>query len=38
VLESAEDALAGELLELVVEKVHRCTDDAVGFDAQAADW
>jgi uncharacterized protein DUF6206 len=38
VLESAEDALAGELLELVVEKVHRCTDDAVGFDAQAANW
>jgi uncharacterized protein DUF6206 len=38
ILASAEEALIQELLELVVETVHRCTDEAVGFDAQAANW
>jgi hypothetical protein len=38
VLASADDTRTSELLDLVVEYVHRCTDDAVGFDAQAANW
>ena len=38
ILASAEEARARELLELVVENVHRCTDEAVGLDAQAANW
>ncbi len=38
ILASAGDARVRELLELVVANVHRCTDGAVGFDAQAANW
>jgi hypothetical protein len=38
ILASAEDTRARELLELVVDNVHRCTDDVVGLDAQAANW
>ena len=38
ILATAQEAHARELLELVVENVHRCTDDAVGLDAQAANW
>ena len=38
ILASAADTRARELLELVVENVHRCTDEVVGFDAQAANW
>ncbi|MGZ4342787.1 MAG: DUF6206 family protein [Solirubrobacteraceae bacterium] len=38
VLQHADDARVRELLELVVENVHCCTDDEVGFDAQAANW
>jgi hypothetical protein len=38
ILATAEDAHARELLESIVEHVHRCTDEAVGFDAQAANW
>jgi len=38
ILASADEARAQELLELVVENVHRCADDVVGFDAQAANW
>ncbi len=38
ILQHAEGARARELVELVVENVHRCTDDVVGFDAQAANW
>jgi len=38
ILQHAEEARVGELLEVVVENVHRCTDEVVGFDAQAANW
>jgi hypothetical protein len=38
ILASAEAPRARELLELVVENVHRCTDEAVGLDAQASNW
>jgi Family of unknown function (DUF6206) len=38
ILRSAAEARMRELLELVAENVHRCADDAVGFDAQAANW
>ncbi len=38
ILQHAAETRVRELLELVVENVHRCTDDVVGFDAQAANW
>ena len=38
ILARADDARMRELLEAIVEAVHRCTDQAVGFDAQAANW
>ena len=38
VLAGAEETRARELLEAVVENVHCCTDETVGFDAQAANW
>jgi Family of unknown function (DUF6206) len=38
ILQHAEETRTRELLELVVENVHLCTDDVVGFDAQAANW
>ena len=38
ILQHAAEPRVRELLELVVENVHRCTDDVVGFDAQAANW
>ena len=38
ILRTADDARVRELVELVVECVHRCTDEFVGFDAQAANW
>ncbi len=38
VLGRAENAEAQELLDAVVDNVHRCVDDEVGFDAQAANW
>lgn len=38
VLQHAEEAWVREILGRVVESVHRCTDDVVGFDAQAANW
>jgi uncharacterized protein DUF6206 len=38
ILGSAPATAARELLEAVVENVHRCADDDVGFDAQAANW
>lgn len=38
VLQTAEEPLVRQLFELVVDKVHRCTDESVGFDAQAANW
>jgi hypothetical protein len=37
-LGGAEAVRAQELLEGVVDNVHRCVDDDVGFDAQAANW
>ena len=38
VLAGAEESRARDLLEAVVENVHCCTDETVGFDAQAANW
>lgn len=38
ILRHAGQARVRTLLELVAENVHRCTDDVVGFDAQAANW
>jgi Family of unknown function (DUF6206) len=38
VLQTAEEPLVRKLFELVVDKVHRCADESVGFDAQAANW
>ena len=38
VLTSADQTRARELFEMVVENVHRCTDETVGLDAQAANW
>ncbi|MGZ4239459.1 MAG: DUF6206 family protein [Solirubrobacteraceae bacterium] len=38
VLARAEESRARDLLEAVVENVHCCTDETVGFDAQAANW
>ncbi|MGZ6707562.1 MAG: DUF6206 family protein [Solirubrobacteraceae bacterium] len=38
ILATAEEPRARDLLEQVVENVHRCTDDVVGFDAQASNW
>lgn len=38
ILSGVDDARAQALLEGVVDNVHRCVDDQVGFDAQAANW
>ncbi|MGZ4179063.1 MAG: DUF6206 family protein [Solirubrobacteraceae bacterium] len=38
ILQHADEARVRTLLEQVADNVHRCTDDAVGFDAQAANW
>ncbi len=38
VLQTAEEAVVRRLFELVVDKVHRCADERVGFDAQASNW
>jgi Family of unknown function (DUF6206) len=38
ILRRADETRMRELLEQVVDNVHRCTDHAVGFDAQAANW
>jgi hypothetical protein len=38
VLAGAEESRARDLLEAIVENVHRCCDQTVGFDAQAANW
>ncbi|MGZ4187374.1 MAG: DUF6206 family protein [Solirubrobacteraceae bacterium] len=38
ILQHADESQARTLLEQVADNVHRCTDDAVGFDAQAANW
>jgi len=38
ILIRAEDERANVLLEAIVEKVYRCVDHEVGFDAQAANW
>ncbi len=38
ILRGADETRVRTLLERVVANVHRCTDDVVGFDAQAANW
>lgn len=38
ILRRAQAARVRELLELVVDRVHRCVDPAVGLDAQASNW
>jgi uncharacterized protein DUF6206 len=38
ILQNAEEAHVRKLFERIVESVHGCADDMVGFDAQAANW